>query len=366
MSLASWQSDNFDLLKNRRVIDLILPGTHDSGAYENKLNFNLPAVVYWTPIIEVIHNFRVYWNFLKKWTACQDKNFYEQLKSGIREFDMRFCLASDNKWRLHHSFVAETINEVIEQFQRFFREHPNEVVIWRVQGGGCAYDRYKDWPQLIRNNTEFNKIVYSDVSDWPGEYINSYKCTYQNMVENNKNIYMVYFKNTSWKGKYYKNIESAEKWADTWVKSLVRDKYAKIFACNITPNTMTFVRGFICYGYPIILLICLIIIAWRLYTIFTSKRSYLWPDKRSSIIKIIADIGIIIIFIFICTFIGGCTYTNAFWGIKGSATEYQNRMIDVLKKNKNYIQYITSVSMDFPTDKNIRWVINQNFQQNRY
>jgi len=44
----------------------------------------------------------------------------------------------------------------------------------------------------------------------------------------------------------------------------------------------------------------------------------------------------------------------------------QNRMIDVLKKNKNYIQYITSVSMDFPTDKNIRWVINQNFQQDKY
>jgi len=54
------------------------------------------------------------------------------------------------------------------------------------------------------------------------------------------------------------------------------------------------------------------------------------------------------------------------YGLDSREPNNQNRMIDVLKKNKNYIQYITSVSMDFPTDKNIRWVINQNFQQDKY
>jgi len=367
MSLASWQSDNFNSLKNKRVIDLILPGTHDSGANENKLNFNKPAVVYWNPIIKFIHNFRVYWNFLEKWSACQDKNFYEQLKSGIREFDMRFCLASDNKWRLHHSFVAETIDDVIEQFERFFSENPNEIVIWRVSDGGCPTNKYDGWVSYIRNKTNFNKKIYRTThhNRAPGYTCIARLCTYESMVNSNKNIYILTDEdvNTSWT-EASKNIKSAEIWAEKWVKGLRRDNDANIFSCNITPSIMTYVHGFLCYGYPIIFLICAIIIAWRLYVIFISKKSYLWRDKRCSIMKIIAEIIFILIFMLI--FIGGCTFTNSFGGIKGSATEYQNRMIDVLKKNKNYIQYITSVSMDFPTDKNIRWVINQNFQQNKY
>jgi hypothetical protein len=369
MSLASWQSDNFDLLKNRRVIDLILPGTHDSGAYEGKFDFSLPAVVYPQQIIKFIHNFPVYWNFFEKWSACQDKNFYEQLKSGIREFDMRFCLASDNKWRLHHSFVTETIDDVIEQFERFFSENPNEVVIWRVSNGGCPKNKYKGWVSFIRNKTNFNEKIFRAVSKSraPGYSCYAKWCTYQNMIDENRNIYIITDRevNTSWTEES-KNIKSAEISAEKWVKGLRRDNDANIFSCNITPSVSTYVHGFLCYGYPIIFLICAIIIAWRLYVIFTSKKSYLWPDKRSSIMKIIADIGIIFILIFMWIFIGGCTYTNSFLGIKGSATGYQNRMINVLKKNKYYIRYITSVSMDFPTDESIRWVINQNFQQNRY
>jgi len=375
MSLASWQSDNFNSLKNKKIIDFILPGTHNSGSYEGKFDLSLPPAVYHQPIIKFIHSFRVYWNFLEKWSVCQDKNFYEQLKSGIRSFDMRFCLSSDNKWRLHHSFYAGTIDDAIEQFERFFSEHPNEVVIWRIWHGGCSKNRYNGWAKFIKNKTEFNKKIYNlsktskkypkNISAWPGEYIHYYRCTYKNMVENNKNIYIMSndYVNYSY-GPNTKTIESSEKWNEYWLKQEASKSRwgapSNVYGASISPDTMTFVQGFICYGYPIMLLICLIIIALRLYVIFSRA------NKTRTIYNIITDIVIIIVCIFVCTFIGRCAYTKAFWGLKGTEPEYQNRLINVLKRNKSYIKYINVVQMDFPTDKNIKWVINQNFQQDKY
>lgn len=101
--LQNWMQEVED---NRLVCKMSIPGTHDTAADTGN-----------------------------KWTQTQKKSIKEQLKSGIRFFDIR--LVHDNGvLKLCHDFVVfdKTLTEdVLRTTAEFLRDHPSETVIMTLK-----------------------------------------------------------------------------------------------------------------------------------------------------------------------------------------------------------------------------------------
>lgn len=352
--LTDWQSDNFSLLKNKRLNRMVLPYSHDAGAYTNKIRMDLPAAVYWSPVIEFLHKYDIFYPFLEKWTACQDKNFYDQLKSGIRSFDWRLCMASDGKWRFHHSFMADTLDDVLEQFIKFFKEHPKEFVTIKIMPGGCPWYKFRGWEDYMKKykNGKFYKLVSSS---------SHYRMKYSSMIYGKKNICFVSNndKERSYNDPANKYIHTAIPYAEKWlINTVPKTSYYKylIYHCNITPSTPDFITSFICSGNVFVLVICLIILAFRLHYIIKSSLT-----RLGKLIKFITDPAIIIVGFILVMYFTGCSFMKGFHkGLQGREPEFQNKMIAVLKRNEKQAKLLSAVAMDFPTTENIKYVISLN------
>lgn len=79
MSNSNWMEINYDKLKDKNIKNIILPGTHDTGAYKidftthlrnQKINF-ASDVARFVPCVGQI---------IKNWTLTQNDSLYDQLK----------------------------------------------------------------------------------------------------------------------------------------------------------------------------------------------------------------------------------------------------------------------------------------------
>lgn len=86
---------------------LSIPGTHDSGALHSLADIS---------------------------GKCQTLSIREQLKIGVRFFDLRLQLV-DNKLRIVHSIVDQmtTLADVLSEMRLFLREHPGEFLLVSIK-----------------------------------------------------------------------------------------------------------------------------------------------------------------------------------------------------------------------------------------
>ncbi|KAK4227797.1 PI-PLC X domain-containing protein 1 [Podospora fimiseda] len=127
---GGWMRWIYDTIKDRPIRHLIMPGTHDAGmsTISNK-------------IISVGTSYN---------TQTQGINIYDQLRAGSRWFDLRIASIhpTDNAeqnngfWILHiNDELAETavgnsgesLDDVINEVNRFTRENPGEVIFFTVR-----------------------------------------------------------------------------------------------------------------------------------------------------------------------------------------------------------------------------------------
>ncbi len=91
-SYENWMSSLPDEVKDLRIDQILLPGTHDSAAYQwdyrrSIIDSQLMEILY--PLITKSKSFR---KFIKGTALAQNKNIYDQLNSGIRFLDLRVSL----------------------------------------------------------------------------------------------------------------------------------------------------------------------------------------------------------------------------------------------------------------------------------
>jgi len=117
-----------NLNENTRLEHIILPGTHHSGIiWKNTYKENLLNT--WTA----------------RWAAPQGCPITEQLKMGVRFFDIRFGLDSGGRARASHggSFVQNTLgertSEIFSDIFHYLSRHPSELVVLKL--------RYEDYDQ---------------------------------------------------------------------------------------------------------------------------------------------------------------------------------------------------------------------------
>lgn len=116
-----------------KVDQMVLIGTHDSAAYQF-LGISMPGNLVPGLSMKFLEFARktVLKGIINDWTLTQELSIYEQLKLGVRAFDMRFS-QSKNQLLFSHSFSCILASDFCEQVQRFITENPGEILIIKVK-----------------------------------------------------------------------------------------------------------------------------------------------------------------------------------------------------------------------------------------
>lgn len=151
ITAADWMSV---LKDDQRVSKVSIPGTHDAftgmGFYDELLKyiFNLTAI-------------------------SQVATFEEQLKGGIRFFDVRPVVATDTLTkakvlRCAHgiSEINVTFEEALEQLAAFLKSHPTEFAIFKLQNDNGVENQMKFIPMMNEVLSRFNFAHNGIFADW--------------------------------------------------------------------------------------------------------------------------------------------------------------------------------------------------------
>jgi hypothetical protein len=126
-----WVAENQPSWKSLRLRDIALPGTHDSASgYLDEEGANITAygVEGGESLVESVPE------FLSGWAKTQLNGLTEQLRAGVRYFDLRMVLNTGTGPTFHHGDVywdTEAI-PVFEAFRDFMIANPGEIIIFSM------------------------------------------------------------------------------------------------------------------------------------------------------------------------------------------------------------------------------------------
>ncbi|CAG2174113.1 unnamed protein product, partial [Oppiella nova] len=145
---------NLDTIGNMNLLELMIPGTHNSGSYDR---FN--------------HKDNTLMN---KYSLCQDENVFNQLVYGIRFLDLRvaYDVVAGNKsklWLVHGPVpMKHTLDSVLLQVRRFIDMAPKEVVVIDFHRFEKGFNKDEISQQLIRRH---HRKVYSLIAKHLRDYL---------------------------------------------------------------------------------------------------------------------------------------------------------------------------------------------------
>lgn len=135
-----------------RVVDLVLPGTHDSGSYA--ITASSP------PAPGAPEAYSHVGDIASAWSKTQDQTLEEQLRGGVRYLDLRVAQFED-RLVLVHGLVSCDLNEALVGVQRFARDEPREPVILDLQAmpRASAHDELHKLLQKTLGEHLFDKVT---------------------------------------------------------------------------------------------------------------------------------------------------------------------------------------------------------------
>ena len=388
----NWQYKNKDKLSKLPINKIILPGTHDSGAYDVIFDKGLKGGQKLWEILRIASRFAPWVYFIvRSWTLCQNKNFYQQLNAGIRSFDIRLTYReADDKWYISHTLLTCTVEDMIKQTVQFLNENPYEFIIFQIK---FDYNNRK-LSNAINNNelkSKFWKEIKKDLNFSSRIYQNESKNkdnsipTYEELLKNNKNIILLPM-NTVYSNNQHniKNVLSINNnlnqyWSNTreindWnIKNkefldslnVPTNKFNELL-CTLTGDGDTIISDIICIGIQNVSIISLMV-SLVIFGILYSKQKKIGFSENiknnkgkfiTSIIFLVLSIAVYIIYFVIKIKKKSCI--NRYYGVLSRAKQVQNAGIKMLE-SKKYDKQLSIVTCDFPTSQFIKTIINKNF-----
>jgi hypothetical protein len=103
----SWMGDLRDVIGNRPLAELVIPGSHDAASWD-------------IPIAGGDQR-----------SQTQSREIYGQLRAGSRYLDLRFFADCDGEWRGFHGgdTTVARLGPVLDDINRFLDENPNELLV---------------------------------------------------------------------------------------------------------------------------------------------------------------------------------------------------------------------------------------------
>jgi len=185
MDLDSWMSTLPDIIKNKPINHIIMPGTHDSCAYKLNHNVNFNNKLYKYLNFASRHSSFIR-NIVNDWTLTQKMSIYDQLMNGIRCLDIRVSYdRKDDMVYTSHTFCSIPLMKVLSDINMFIK-HRQEVVI---------VDINPDWNNRESLTPEINDNIINLVNTLLGKSLckasDNFR-TLQEMIDNNEKIMLYY------------------------------------------------------------------------------------------------------------------------------------------------------------------------------
>lgn len=230
---ADWMSKLSDKKKRQPITELIIPGSHDSGAYklftELGIAIDRPELnTFW-----INHFSFITFPIINRYSQTQNQNVFEQLKSGIRYLDLRISLNPlDDEFYITHNFYGPPLLIILFQIRRFIKNYPSESIIIDIQhvynvDSENKFNRLMDLFRTIFLDQMFLHSKKTGESCIPSIH---------DMVNNRRPIMMIY------RGDYHSNelpdffwpkTAIYSPWPDTRSPSLLQKFIDKILATSI-------------------------------------------------------------------------------------------------------------------------------------
>jgi hypothetical protein len=124
---ANWMETNWELLKDKKLKDIFLPGTHNSASYQVSFDMNNSLFKNLKPLFKFL-GICILNRFTRQLTINQELNVYNQLIIGTRYLDLRISYY-DNIYYCTHTYMCAKLDDVIKQINKFNTLYPNEIII---------------------------------------------------------------------------------------------------------------------------------------------------------------------------------------------------------------------------------------------
>jgi hypothetical protein len=144
-SQPTWMEDNAGILGQIPIRNLLIPGTHDTGAFSEYKGAESE-------------------NFLLKYVITQEETLLAQLAHGIRYFDLRLAYFPDEAfplWLNHGLAKVHPFNDSMEEVVHFVA-NTNEVVIMDFHGFPVGFDG----PEADERHQILIDYVVENVGQW--------------------------------------------------------------------------------------------------------------------------------------------------------------------------------------------------------
>lgn len=177
-----WMGKIFHRIKDKKITDLIIPGTHNSGSYDR-----------FKPEKETL---------IRKYSLCQDETVWNQLVYGIRYFDLRVSHLDVNRrneklWVVHGPIRMDTTLElVLVSIKNFLEVAPKEVIIidfHRFEKGFDKGTSKRSIEKVQNRHKDILDLIIKHLGDYilPSDSISQNK-KLQEIVESNKRVIITY------------------------------------------------------------------------------------------------------------------------------------------------------------------------------
>lgn len=130
VSAKNWMEQHQEKLCQKKLKDLVLPGTHNSGSSHLQGRRERPRGDALPPDTNSLkRSLALAESVYRGWSQCQKRSVEEQLSDGIRAFDLRLARAKNGKIFCCHGLYGEAFSDILKAVQVFSKRHPKEIIL---------------------------------------------------------------------------------------------------------------------------------------------------------------------------------------------------------------------------------------------
>lgn len=221
--LSKWVSQlgTSNKFSTKKIRDLFIPGSHDSGAYMSTFSPQMRTSYEFIKYIPIINK------IFELWYLNQHYNIKEQLHIGVRSFDLRISIDEKDvtkKWYITHMFNCVDLDTILDDIFKFALLH-KELIILNISPDTNNYNENID---IIAFNEKLNKYLSNYVTI-NTIYENLYTTDNKLLDENLSYFYQNNDDNLNKNNRILVNLNSVHVWPNT----LNFDDVVKEFDKNI-------------------------------------------------------------------------------------------------------------------------------------
>jgi len=210
-SPVAWITNALHALGNRRLNQITMPGTHNSATYS--LNHSSHYAVDQPKLVTCPAPWPVSY-YIARWSKTQDKSIAEQLRDGVRYFDIRVAYQKKDFYACH-GMLADKISTILETVVEFSNEFPREPVIL-------------DFNHFYELEEAHHDMLCKRICDIIGNKLWPFSHAHATLNEAHNagigSIVIVYHDNAGEKQSFFPDHSISSPWPDTSNSRILREK----------------------------------------------------------------------------------------------------------------------------------------------